>query len=116
MNAALGEVDWDEIARALIDDRAAPEPEQEVLFSLGMVVATPAAIEDLTDADRANALARHARGDWGDVGADDRAENERSLKSGGRLLSVYHTTGGITFWVVTEADRNVTTILIPSDY
>lgn len=64
VNAALGEVDWLEIARALIDDRAPPEPEREMLFSLGMVVATPGAIEGLSDADRAG-LSPGTRGETG---------------------------------------------------
>lgn len=62
------------------------------------------------------ALARHARGDWGDVSADDRRENELSIKEGFPLLSAYHMIGGRKFWVFTEADRSSTCVLLPEDY
>ena len=60
-------------------------------------------------------LKRHARGDWGDLCPEDRKENELSLKEGFRLLSVYGT-GERRFWIITEADRSVTTVLLPEDY
>ena len=116
MNAALGEVDWCEIARSWIDDETPPAPSPSPLFSLGVVVATPGALAELADEDRLGALARHARGDWGDAGPEDRAENDLALKEGFRLFSVYHTAAGVTFWVITEADRSSTAILLPSEY
>ena len=85
-------------------------------FPLGRTVITPAAMEKLDASDVTTALRRHASGDWGDVGAADRAENELALKEGFRLLSVYNTPNGITFWIVTEADRSATTVLLPEDY
>ena len=78
MNAALGEVDWCEIARSWIDDETPPAPRPTPLFPLGVVVATPGALAELADEDRRDALARHARGDWGDAGPEDRAENDLS--------------------------------------
>lgn len=116
MNAALGEVDWCEIARSRIDDETPPAPKPSPLFPLGRLVATPGALSELNDEDRLDALARHARGDWGDVGPEDRAENELSLKEGFRLMSVYHTPAGVLFWIITEADRSSTAILLPSEY
>ena len=116
INAALGEVDWCEIARSMIDDETPPAPKLSPLFPLGRVVATPGALAELADEDRRGALARHARGDWGDTGPEDWAENELSLKEGFRLMSVYRTPGGVTFWVITEADRSSTAILLPSEY
>lgn len=83
---------------------------------LGRVVATPNALQQLSDEDIAAALSRHERGDWGDVCEDDRAENELSLKEGFRILSVYRTKDGEKFWVITEADRSATTVLMPEDY
>lgn len=116
MNAALGEVDWCEIARSWIDDETTPAPKPSPLFPLGRVVATPGALSELADEDRRDALARHARGDWGDTGPEDQAENDLALKEGFRLLSVYHTAEGVKFWIITEADRSSTAILLPSEY
>ena len=87
-----------------------------VKFSLGRLVATPAALEGLTFDDINVALARHHRGDWGDVGKEDHAENELSLQQGFRLFSVYHGAHGTKFYIITEHDRSVTTVLLPSDY
>lgn len=61
-------------------------------------------------------FARHMRGDWGEVDEADRAENELSLVHGFRLLSAYHTSAGEKLWVITEADRSATTILLPEEY
>lgn len=83
---------------------------------LGRMVITANAQRTLPSGDVFVALGRHARGDWGDVGEDDRKENDLSLAQGFRLLSVYHTKAGVKFWVTTEADRSVTTVLLPEDY
>ena len=87
-------------------------------FTLGKTVSTPGAIEALTDAKQqpCEFLHRHEYGDWGDVCADDWQENELSLREGFRLLSSYQTTKGTRLWVITEADRSVTTILLPEEY
>lgn len=85
-------------------------------FPLGRTVITSNALSTLPDEDVLSALGRHARGDWGELDPEDVAENERSLKEGGRLLSVYHSQGGTKFYVITEHDRSVTTVLLPEDY
>lgn len=96
-------------------------------FPLGRVVATPGAMALLaaTSVSPLALLARHLRGDWGDVDAHDATQNEIALLSGLRLLSAYSiqssTTGGETdaprvIWVITEADRSVTTLLLPEEY
>ena len=84
---------------------------------LGKVVATPGALMTITEAgeDPFDYLARHATGDWGELCEHDRKENERSLKHGWRVLSSY-PVGEKTVWVITEADRSVTTILLPEEY
>jgi len=61
-------------------------------------------------------LSRHLRGDWGDLDQEDRTENELSLKYGFRLLSSYQVTETEKLWVITEADRSVTTLLLPEEY
>ena len=91
-------------------------PSDSVKVPLGRTVATPAALGTVSQSDIVAALRRHASGDWGDVDPDDRAANDLALTSGGRLLSVYELVNGITFWVITEADRSVTTVLLPDDY
>ena len=83
---------------------------------LGRTVATPAALAAVSPVDIADALRRHASGDWGEVDPDDRAANDDALRSGERLLSVYRSANGTTFWVLTEADRTATTVLLPDDY
>ncbi len=83
---------------------------------LGRTVATPAALAAVSPLDIAAALRRHTSGDWGEVDADDKAANDDALQSGERLLSAYRSAGGTTFWVMTEADRSVTTVLLPDEY
>jgi hypothetical protein len=89
-----------------------------VRFPLGQIVATPGALTALTEAgdSPASFLRRHVVGDWGEINQEDRQENERSVASGCRLLSAYTTSQGIRIWVITEADRSSTTILLPEEY
>jgi hypothetical protein len=96
----------------MTDSYNAPVPK----FSLGQIVATPHVLAAVQSEEILNALSRHARGDWGDVSADDKAANDWALLSGGRLHSVYHDRKGVKFWILTEADRNTTTVLLPDDY
>jgi len=87
-------------------------------FQLGRLVATPAALTVL-QANGMNGLelvARHLRGDWGDVDEHDRQANDRALTDGTRLLSAYVLPNGERMWVITEADRSATTLLLPADY
>jgi len=85
-------------------------------FRLGRIVATPHALECIPNPDILSAISRHQGGDWGDVGEHDRQVNETALLDGTRLFSVYHASNGEKFWVITEADRSVTTVLMPEDY
>lgn len=85
------------------------------LFDLGRVFATPEAVRVTTAEQRAEALARHARGDWGDVDPEDVGANDAALGEGTRLVSVYRV-GEVTIWIVTEADRSMTTVLLPDEY
>lgn len=83
---------------------------------LGQTIITPGAMQSLDATNVYAALGRHARGDWGDIPAEDRAENEVSIKEGFRILSAYSDRNGVKFWIITEADRSVTTVLLPEDY
>ena len=86
------------------------------LFPLGEVVITSNAFNSLTPEDVQAGLSRHASGDWGSICPDDAILNDEALKCGDRLLSSYNGLDGTTFWIITESDRSVTTILLPEDY
>ena len=92
--------------------------ERRPLFPLGELVATPGALAALQKAGQSPAefLSLHVRGQWGDISEEDRRENEYSLQHGFRLLSSYRTKANETIWLVTESDRSVTTLLLPSEY
>lgn len=85
-------------------------------FALGGIYITPGAMAQLSNSDITTALDRHARGDWGDIDEHDRLANDESLRTGCRLLSAYHTGKGSKFWIITEASRETTTVLLPEEY
>jgi hypothetical protein len=85
-------------------------------FELGQTVMTRNAQETLDSADVFQAVCRHAAGDWGDCCQDDWESNEEALRNGERLFSVYRDRAGVKFWIITEWDRSVTTVLLPEDY
>ena len=85
-------------------------------FPLGHLVITSNAASALRREDVVAGIRRHVTGDWGEVDEHDRQENETSLREGYRLLSAYRDSGGTRFWIITEADRSVTTVLLPEDY
>ena len=85
-------------------------------FEFGQTVITRNAMDQLNAEDVQICLGRHAHGDWGNLDEHDRQQNELALKDGFRLLSAYADRNGIKFWIITEADRSVTTVLLPEDY
>lgn len=92
-------------------------PGVKPVFPLGEVAMTAEALRCLRIEDVSAALGRHARCDWGDLTSEEDAElNDRALEHGGRLFSIYHDRAGVTFWILTEADRGATTVLLPDDY
>lgn len=90
----------------------------EPKFPLGQIVATPGALKALAvnNHEPFEFLRRHVLGDWGELDENDRAENELSLRQGLRLLSAYRLKDGTRLWIITEADRSLTTLLLPSEY
>lgn len=86
------------------------------VFRLGRIVATPNALQSVPNEDILTAIRRHQAGDWGSLESEDRNSNDRALASGGRIFSVYNSSNGTRFWIITEADRSVTTVLLPEDY
>ena len=94
------------------------------LFDLGVIVATPGALEATSHEYRLACLKRHVTGDWGCTCAEDRAVNDDAVKTGERILSAYPLDpakpsegfGANTLWIITERDRSVTTFLLPEEY
>ena len=87
-------------------------------FSLGKVVATPGALEALAATGQGviQFLRRHVTGDGGELSEEEKQRNELSVKQGVRILCAYTTSTGVKLWVILEADRSVTTILLPDEY
>lgn len=93
-------------------------------FPLGQIVATRGALAGVSPDRMMVGLARHRRGDWGIVCGDDAAQNDLAIAEGERILSAYPIDparpakgyGANVFWIITEADRSVTTILLPEEY
>ena len=87
-------------------------------FPLGQVVATPGALSALVSLNISpwTLLSRHVRGDWGELDEHDRQENERALTEEARLLSAYTLPGETRIWIITEADRFATMLLLPQEY
>jgi len=106
------------------DDTGRPGPEAmfvQPLFALGRLAATPGALDAIARAGASvpHLVVRHCRGDWGDVSTADRAANDRALTDGARLLSAYRLAAGDDagrVWILTEADRSRTTLLLPDEY
>ena len=116
--------------------RDGPQGSRHVRFSLGQLYATPGALSALASArdfgkpfsvqraseseDRMSLVSpyvrRHAWGDWGDVSPDDAQANERALEEGSRVFSAYALATGERLWIITEADRRSTTVLVPDEY
>jgi hypothetical protein len=94
-------------------------PDQStVLFPTGPIVATPGALRlmERHQVSPISLLTRHVQGDWGIVGPEDAASNNEAIAQGDRILSSYVVHGGDRVWVITEGDRSVTTLLLPSEY
>ena len=85
-------------------------------FTLGQVVVTPGAACKLNPVDIQSAIGRHARGDWGDLEPADWQVNDQRVVNGGPLASIYKDSKGAKFYILTESDRTVTTVLLPEEY
>ena len=90
----------------------------DTLFNPGQVVSTPGALAALAESAQhpGDFLSRHLSGDWGELCEEDKQTNQEALEQGLRLLSAYRTTAGSKLWIITEADRSVTTLLLPEEY
>lgn len=108
---------WSVVLRS-VSYGSKPERDTRDLFQLGHVVATPAAVDALATAGAVPTpyLQRHRTGDWGNLEPADIAENARAVHQRERILSAYLLPTGTPIWIITEADRSVTTVLLPTDY
>ncbi len=99
-------------------NRLKKEVQPKILFEMGKIYITPCAIDALNESNQNgnDFLKRHQAGDWGIVDKRDENENEISVTQGFRILSAYMTNKGEKLWIITEADRSSTTILLPSEY
>jgi hypothetical protein len=88
----------------------------EPKLELGCLFLTPGVLNLLDSEDVANSLNRHQQGDWGDCDQEDAKANDLALAEGTRVFSVYHDRHDQKFWIITEADRSMTTILLPEEY
>ncbi len=90
--------------------------ERIAVVDVGMLAITPRASTQIQEDDLFNCFVRHLAGDWGEVDDEDRRANDMALETGRRILSAYTDRYGSCFWIITEADRSATTILLPGDY
>jgi len=104
---------------ALLASHVVTKDNPAYLFSLGQIVATPNALDCLQDPVQQipALLARHQSGDWGMLHEEDARANQAAIRLGGRIISSYEISpAGHIVWIITEADRSVTTLLLPDDY
>lgn len=85
-------------------------------FPTGQLLSTPGVLREIGVEEMMAAFYRHSMGDWGDVCPEDWRSNDHAIRHGLRLLSAYHSKSGQKFWIITEADRSATTILLPEEY
>lgn len=90
----------------------------KILFRPGHILATPGALAAISASGNLlfDLLMRHLTGDWSELDEHDRRENELSLQNGWRILSSYRLNSGMRVWLITEADRSCTTLLLPDEY
>jgi hypothetical protein len=95
-----------------------PSPDKPYLFRSGKIVSTPGALEalEMNHYRIFTLLLRHLTGDWGDIPAEDAEANKEALANGWRILSSYPQPSGARIWIITEADRSATTVLLPEEY
>ena len=102
----------------MTDNSKRPPTTPKPLFALGQVVSTPGALDAMTELGIAPQalIHRHVTGDWGDLGAEDQQQNLLALRSGLRIFSSYKISASVKIWIITEADRSSTTLLLPDEY
>ena len=120
LQAALDEVDWDEIAQHWLADYFPPlrinYPPEVIMFPGAQICCTAGALLSLTVEEIRTAISRHARHDWGLVSPDEKQVNDEALDGGRGICSVFESAGGERFMVTTNPERSLTTVLMPDEY
>lgn len=99
-----------------LEEGMLPRDPERPKVELGKTVMTRGVSEEISPREVFKALLKHESGDWGELCKEDIELNEESLRTGGRLLSLYTDSKGTKFYIITEADRSVTTALLTSEY
>ena len=89
---------------------------EDITFTFGKVVITPTAMNEIPQVEILTALKRHLSGDFGDLTDHDKEVNLEALEHGGQILSAYNSSDGLRFYIITDPDRSVTTILLCEEY
>lgn len=108
-----------ELSKSLtLASRKEAMPNKQPLFPLGDLYYTPGAKAALekANADILSLLTRHVTGDWSEMVEEDQAANRQAIAEGTRIFSAYHLRTGVKLWIITEADRSITTLLLPAEY
>lgn len=102
----------------MTDSSGTPPAKPKPMFALGQIGTTPGALNTMTELGIAplELIHRHVTGDWDDMGAEDQQQNLLAIQSGRRIFSSYKIGATTKIWIITEADRSSTTLLLPSEY
>ncbi len=116
LNSALEHVQRREVTKVFVGEIVPAAVSFDWLFPFGTIVETPGAVNQIPTEERLDAVAGHARGDWGESDGVDWSENDSAVRHGGRVFSEFRSKAGVTFFVVTAADRKTTTVLLADEY
>jgi hypothetical protein len=116
LGSALERVQWREVAKVILGEIVPAAVSFDWLFPFGTIVETAGVLNQIPTEERLDAVARHARGDWGEADGVDWSENDSAVRSGGRVFSEFCSKAGVAFFVVTGPDRTTTTVLLAEEY
>jgi hypothetical protein len=116
LESALERVVWREVAKIILSDKIPAAAAFDCFFPFGKIVETAGVLVRIPREERLKAVAQHASGDWGEIDGVDWSENDSALRCGERIYSEYCSKAGETFLVITAADRDVTTVMLPEEY
>lgn len=116
LSSALGRVQWREVAKVILGELIPAAVSFDWLFPFGTIVETAGVLRQIPAEERLDAVAKHARGDWGELDGVTWSETDSAARYGGRVFSEYCSKAGVIFFVVTAADRKTTTVLLADEY
>jgi hypothetical protein len=116
LSSALARVQWREVAKIILGEIVPAAVSFDWLFPFGTIMETAGVLNQIPTEERLDAVARHARGDWGEADGVDWSENDSAVRQGGRVFSEFRSKAGVIFFVVTAADRKTTTVLLADEH